>query len=41
MSSNGGYPLGALIIPVTNISKCCRGKRRIAGGFVWKYKEDD
>ena len=21
------------------ISKCCRGQRRTAGGFVWKYKE--
>lgn len=31
----------ALGIPVANISKCCKGKRKIAGGFVWKYKEND
>lgn len=24
-------------IPVTNICKCCRGKRRSAGNFIWKY----
>lgn len=24
-------------IPTTNISKCCRGKRRSAGKYVWKY----
>lgn len=23
----------------SNISACCLGKRNIAGGFVWKYKE--
>ena len=21
-----------------NISVCCRGKRKTAGGYVWKYK---
>ena len=33
----GGYNNSA-------ISKCCRGKRKTAGGYVWKYKplgEDD
>lgn len=28
----------------SSISKCCRGKRKTAGGYVWKYKplgEDD
>lgn len=24
-----------------NISKCCSGKRKTTGGFVWKYKEED
>lgn len=24
-----------------NISKCCKGKLKSAGGFVWKYKEKD
>ena len=23
-----------------NISECCKGKRKSAGGFVWKYVED-
>lgn len=23
-----------------NISKCCRKKRKTAGGFIWRYKED-
>lgn len=23
----------------SNISQCCRGKRKTAGGFIWKYKE--
>ena len=22
-----------------NICKCCRGERKYAGGFIWKYKE--
>ena len=21
-----------------NINNCCKGKRKTAGGFVWKYK---
>lgn len=25
-------------IPTTNISKCCKGERKSAGGFIWKYK---
>lgn len=24
----------------SNITACCRGKRKTAGGYVWKYKED-
>lgn len=24
----------------TSISKCCRGQRKSAGGFIWKYKEE-
>lgn len=24
-----------------NISKCCKGKRKSAGGFIWKYLEDE
>ena len=24
-----------------NISKCCRGKRKSAGDFIWRYKEKD
>ena len=36
----------ARILGVNNssISKCCRGKRKTAGGFIWRYKplgEDD
>lgn len=23
----------------TNISKCCRGKQKICGGYIWRYKE--
>lgn len=26
-----------LKIPTTNISKCCKGLRKSAGNFVWKY----
>lgn len=26
-----------LNIPTTNISKCCKGKRKSAGKFIWKY----
>lgn len=26
-----------LKIPATNISKCCKGLRKSAGNFVWKY----
>lgn len=25
-------------IPTTNISKCCKGKRKSAGKFIWKYE---
>lgn len=27
-----------LNIPTTNISKCCKGLRKSAGNFVWKYE---
>ena len=26
-----------LKIPTTNVSKCCKGLRKSAGNFVWKY----
>ena len=25
-------------IPLDCISKCCLGKNKTAGGFIWKYK---
>ena len=25
----------------SSITKCCKGKRKSSGGFVWKYKEED
>ena len=25
----------------SHINACCRGKRKSAGGFIWKYKEKD
>ena len=25
----------------SQISKCCRGKRKSAGGYIWKYYEED
>ena len=28
-----------LSIPQPNINMCCKGKRRVAGGFVFKYQE--
>ena len=30
-----------LKIAQTNIIQCCKGKRKSAGGFVWRYKEED
>lgn len=27
-------------IKYPNISKCCKGERKKAGGYIWKYKED-
>jgi hypothetical protein len=24
---------------ILNISQCCRGNRKSAGGFIWKFKE--
>lgn len=26
-------------INTSNIAQCCRGKRKSAGGYIWKYKE--
>lgn len=26
-------------IPTTNISKCCKGQRKSAGKFIWKYEQ--
>lgn len=31
----------ATCIPNSNISRCCKGQRASAGGFVWKYKQLD
>ena len=28
-----------LKIPNQNINKCCQGKRKTAGGYIWRYKE--
>lgn len=28
-----------LRINASNIIQCCRGKRKTAGGYIWKYKE--
>lgn len=25
----------------SNITKCCKGKRKSSGGFIWIYKEED
>lgn len=36
--SNAGRELG---ISVANISACCRNKRRSAGGFIWKYYDEN
>jgi hypothetical protein len=30
-----------LKIPTTNISKSCSRKRMIAGGFIWRYSDDE
>ena len=30
-----------LDISHSNIASCCKGKRKYAGGFVWRYKEKD
>ena len=27
-------------IPCSNISKCCLGKRKSSGGYIWKYKSE-
>ena len=24
-----------------NISECCKGRRKTAGGYIWRYKEDN
>lgn len=31
---------GSLNIAGTSISACCRGKRKTAGGFIWRYYEE-
>lgn len=35
-SSDAGRKLG---ICINNISECCRGQRKTAGGYQWRYKE--
>lgn len=30
-----------LELGIGHISECCRGKRKSAGGFIWKYAEDE
>lgn len=30
-----------LKIPQSNISNCCKGKRKTAGGYIWKYEKED
>ena len=30
-----------LKINSSSIVKCCKGKRKTAGGFVWKYVEEE
>jgi hypothetical protein len=27
------------ITGITHISSCCRGKRKTAGGYIWRYKD--
>ena len=34
--SDAGRELG---IDISNILKCCKGKRKNAGGFIWKNYE--
>ena len=29
----------AIGVDARHIGSCCRGNRKTAGGFVWKYKE--
>ena len=29
-----------LKIPAGNISHCCKGRRKTAGGFMWRYKNE-
>ena len=26
---------------VRNISECCRGKRKTAGGYIWRYVDEE
>jgi len=28
------------ILSITNISRCCNGKRKTAGGYIWRYVDD-
>lgn len=30
-----------LEINASHISECCKGKRKSAGGYIWKYYEED
>lgn len=31
----------SLGIGKTNISACCRGKAKTAGGYIWRYKKEE
>lgn len=33
------YAAEAVNIPDTNITRVCRGRRKTAAGFIWKYKQ--
>lgn len=39
ISSNGYY--GVTGINQGSISECCKGERRIAGGFRWRYEQEN
>lgn len=34
------YACNELHIPDSNINKCCKGERKTAGGFIWKYYKE-
>ena len=27
-------------IPTSNVIKCCKGERKSAGGYIWKYNKE-